>query len=149
MDETDGNGRGREGKNNKGYVNLPRRKCKHLDLLRNVRSKVIYCPSRVRVAKGKGLRQPSNIPSRGSPLGNKGFACQQSRPEMFVVLPGAQCLSSRQEGSGTEEQNERQLRRNDLSCVWVMGQLGEHGNLGIDKSDADYRNKETFSSCGR
>lgn len=68
---------------------------------------------------------------------------------MFVVLPGSQCLSSCQEGSGTDEQNERQLRRNDLSCVWVMGKLRKHGNLGIDKSDADYRNKETFSSCGR
>lgn len=57
MDETNGNGRGREVEKNKGYLNPPCRKCKHLDL-RNVRSKVIYCPSRVRVAKRKGLRQP-------------------------------------------------------------------------------------------
>lgn len=60
---------------------------------------------------------------------------------MFVVLQGAQCLSAYQEESGTDEQGEWQLCRNDLRSVWFMSKFREHGNPGVDKSGTDYRSK--------
>lgn len=63
MDETEGNGRGREVEKNKVYLKPHCRKRKHLDLLRSVGSKAIYCPGRVRMVKAKRLRQPETYPT--------------------------------------------------------------------------------------
>lgn len=63
---------------------------------------------------------------------------------MFVVLQGAQVLSSCQEESGTDEQSEWQLCRNtgmscDLYGSWANSR--SIGNPEVDKSGTDYRSK--------
>lgn len=58
---------------------------------------------------------------------------------MFMVVQGAQGLSSYWEKAGTDEQGEWQLCRNDPRSVWVLDKLRERRSLGIDRSGTDYR----------
>lgn len=53
MDETEGNGRGREVEKNKAYLKPRCRKRKYLDLLRNVGSKAILLSRQGKDGEGK------------------------------------------------------------------------------------------------